>query len=1083
MFKIAGVKNDKEFYAKYPTEESFMAKYGAEFKKAQMGLQALSGGAQTTTSMPNMVGGQLPGTGAGGSGGGGGIMENMLGKADGKGSQGMAGASLEGKLIDGYGQLRAARRARKDAQMWAGVSDVTADAAESIDVDSRRQQSDIIQGQYNNIMQPVNGEELFPINGVGTNVLAQNGANVGGGRRMAPSRRKVLDEKSKAQTIKDSLFDKRLKKISEEPGFKEYMKNKKAQNGGEFESMQQGGTANYSWGQNITTPQGPSSAVGADMASGGGGTPWGMIGNSASGIANSLNGGQEAGGNIGGTLGETAGMAIGGPIGGAIGKTLGTVAGNFLDTNKEKTEQAQNTMQRNITRAGWANWGKSNKTAYTKYGGEFQNGGDIQPIWGGGVETESYNPYTSGGETLMFNGDSHKEGGIGVNYAGNKIEAEGGEPAMKMQHGGEGEGLVIFGDLPISKDTAAMMGDPNAQGRKFKKYVENIAGDETKANMKKDRATKIASTLTPIEKFDRLKLGTQEIIQKGSDAKLKMYAEQKENAAMAQNSINQTAEELGADPVMVARGGDKMGKWLQKKMPQNKKFFGEEESAYAQNGNEQTHIMPDGSEMPGATHQGKYGMDVYAQNGAGIPNYADKNSLSPIETPLSYEGPIMLQQQRNEQRAAAMRNQDPYPAANRIELTDEQVGIQPTLRSNDNWRITPDQPGKGDTPGAALKGFGQQSQDPASGLYGGASQKKYDRFKEMNSNWFDFENFNPKNPGHVEELQKEYNKRTKGNKVTEDGKFGDQTVSMLMGIDTGMQPVKMSGQPVELGQVPIQSTSEGSPSEKKGKFNPMPYFNALAPYLNRGTDAEGLDGNQLMGEMFSLSNNQVEPVYAQGYRPNLDVPYDISLQDQLNRNTSGVRAASRMSQGNPAAQAMIQAQGYAQDQPILAEQFRQNQGMKNQVYNNNRATLNEAKLKNLGIFDQQAERQSQARSNTKEATQLALNSVSSKYQQNKLEQRTLMAYENMYNYRFGKNYRAQNVNDAVDFEAMAQNSKMNGGSGTGGVPNGWEVTSYDKDGNPRLKRSGTGDYSQKGTDFNPDATAKYGSMTRSLKKF
>jgi len=37
ILKIAGVKNEKEFYQKFPTEEAFMAKHGGEFKKAQQG--------------------------------------------------------------------------------------------------------------------------------------------------------------------------------------------------------------------------------------------------------------------------------------------------------------------------------------------------------------------------------------------------------------------------------------------------------------------------------------------------------------------------------------------------------------------------------------------------------------------------------------------------------------------------------------------------------------------------------------------------------------------------------------------------------------------------------------------------------------------------------------------------------------------------------------------------------------------------------------------------------------------------------------------------------------------------------------
>ena len=167
-------------------------------------------------------------------------------------------------------------------------------------------------------------------------------------------------------------------------------------------------------------------------------------------------------------------------------------------------------------------------------------------------------------------------------------------------------------------------------------------------------------------------------------------------------------------------------------------------------------------------------------------------------------------------------------------------------------------------------------------------------------------------------------------------------------------------------------------------------------------------------------------MYAQSYKPELDVPYDISLQDQLNRNTSTFRGAQRMAGGNPAATAMLAAQQYGADQPILADQFRMNQGKKDQVYSGNRATMNDAMLRNNATYDQQFIRQSQAKSNTKETAQAAINSISDKYAKNKLEQRTLKTYENMYNYRFGDNHVAYNVNDAANFEAMQQSGKANG---------------------------------------------------------
>lgn len=189
----------------------------------------------------------------------------------------------------------------------------------------------------------------------------------------------------------------------------------------------------------------------------------------------------------------------------------------------------------------------------------------------------------------------------------------------------------------------------------------------------------------------------------------------------------------------------------------------------------------------------------------------------------------------------------------------------------------------------------------------------------------------------------------------------------------------------------------------------MDAFNQVLPFI-RPSDAEALNTNQLTGEMFALSNNQLEPVQAQGYRPQLDVPYDVSYQDQINDVTSQQRATERMLGYNPAVQANLAAQTYDAKSKILAEQFRMNQAKKDQVYSQNRNTMNDAQLKNLSIYDQQYGRQAQAKSNTKATTQTVLNSISSKYAQNELENRKLQAYENLYNYRYDGKGRAVNMN-------------------------------------------------------------------------
>jgi hypothetical protein len=215
------------------------------------------------------------------------------------------------------------------------------------------------------------------------------------------------------------------------------------------------------------------------------------------------------------------------------------------------------------------------------------------------------------------------------------------------------------------------------------------------------------------------------------------------------------------------------------------------------------------------------------------------------------------------------------------------------------------------------------------------------------------------------------------------------------------------------------------PEPTEEEFDWMTIANQILPYV-RPTDAEELDPRQLSGEMLALAQNQLEPVQAQTFQPQLNTPYDISLQDIINKNQADYRAAQRMIGYNPAALAALNAQKYQANQQVLGEQFRLNQAMRDKVYGENRNMLNQANLQNLGILDQQYGRQQQALSNTKATAQAALNSISAKYLQNQAENRTLQTYENLYNYRFDPRFRAQNMNPLAQF--APQGSGMGGSS-------------------------------------------------------
>jgi hypothetical protein len=73
-------------------------------------------------------------------------------------------------------------------------------------------------------------------------------------------------------------------------------------------------------------------------------------------------------------------------------------------------------------------------------------------------------------------------------------------------------------------------------------------------------------------------------------------------------------------------------------------------------------------------------------------------------------------------------------------------------------------------------------------------------------------------------------------------------------------------------------------------------------------------------------------------------------------------------------------------------------------------------MTNLGIADQQYVRQAQAKSATKAVKQEALNSIASKIGQNRLENRTLQTYANMFpDFSYDKNYRIRKTGAPADF--------------------------------------------------------------------
>jgi hypothetical protein len=253
----------------------------------------------------------------------------------------------------------------------------------------------------------------------------------------------------------------------------------------------------------------------------------------------------------------------------------------------------------------------------------------------------------------------------------------------------------------------------------------------------------------------------------------------------------------------------------------------------------------------------------------------------------------------------------------------------------------------------------------------------------------------------------------------------------------------------KMADVPESARKKETKEEKKkdDTYNRSAWMDVLSemvPYL-RPTNQEDIDPRQLYGENFIMSSNQIQPVGTQSYQPMLPTRRgNISMQDQLNENTAAYRAAQRQLGYNPAAQANLAAQMYGANSKVLADQMRINQEMDNKYYLDSIATMNDAQLKNISLYDTQQQRQNQAISNTRDATLAALNSYSDKVVKNTASNRKLGIYENMYNYRFDPvTGRAINYNapHQFNYNGVASTDKK------ASLPEGYEYL-YDSEGNP-----------------------------------
>ena len=1052
MLKIAGVKSEKEFYKKYPTEEAFMKAHGKAFKKAQIGT--FIGGEQGAGFQPvnfkdvydeadyavtgstedqrreearrdaEVKAAQQSAQGDGGGGLGGFLQQlpQLLGEGGGEGAAGGEGMS---EMAAAFGGARKGKKIKKaqagteaqpepqqsdypDYQSWKGDHDLWSSGQTYVGMGAPSSGS--ISTAPASIPNP--GAELEEK--TGDKLMKTIGKYAGPtgkvieGIQQLKEEKKALQRATQARDV--SALVKQAASTRPEQTERRYMRPEDITNTGEeFFPIYGVGTnvlakngASVGGGEIMNTfapntlyddlgyePLNDSERYkqfyyGGKMQTAQDGGEW-MEGTGLHNFATSggtqatgqlITGitGENAGGNIGGTIGGTAGMLIGGPVGKLVGQAAGQLIGTALDRKPQQIKKAKAATQRNIQATAFQQGIQAGQVQNSSF---MQDGGMTSPYaW----MSHTWQPQVIAtfGEhkvkdllTPPKDADMLRAGGHLKEYTPPSARAMSTErPAFEMggelktHWGGYAETMSQNPYLPDGGETIMFRGQSHDEsdgkgntgiGITYGDNPVEVERGEPAMKMKDGGGAPGDSSLVV---FGNLKIPKAYIPFLSKDAEGKKFKTYVADLSEKENKINKK----------ISKAVDELDD-LDVQTPFDKLKFNSLDLTI-NGGNAQladiADIKTSAASLQNAINDTAEEYGLIADDLAKGKVVAAKYGKNIAKAQNGYTSKYGLQPWTGD-KTTGIKNASAYTAKEWDEIA-EQIGFDKTGKKGNR----------------AFQEYLFQDPELKSMIINNHQRLYNSDPTSTVRNWFD-------------------------NKLGAGWAAPGLKAKDLPGIE-----IKT---PSTFKTTELKTTTTDTTTPKKSQVPTVEYkrsglldvIGQVLPYV-RPTDQEDLDPTQLMGEMYALATNQLEPVQAQTLQPQLDVPYDISLQDQLNENEATFRSQQRLMGYNPAMQSQLNAQKYQANQRVLGEQFRMNQALKNQVYKDNRNLLNQFNLQNLAILDKQYERQEMAKSKTKATNLEALKSIGDKYMRNQLENRTLATMENMYNYRFDPRFRAVNVN-------------------------------------------------------------------------
>jgi len=580
-------------------------------------------------------------------------------------------------------------------------------------------------------------------------------------------------------------------------------------------------------------------------------------------------------------------------------------------------------------------------TGYNPYmygngsGATYRRGGAITPVAEKGVVASPI---------YQFNGPSHEQGGIPIEYGGRQVEVEGGETAYRDIEGD----LNIFGNLKIP-----------GSNLKFKTAGKQIGRLEQMVSRKMDKALKLMSENNPDDKFQGLTYNSGMLAFKAASGQAQKLNSMKEKLSLLQEQVLNNS---GNYQTVKARDGMSLDGDPKKKLKPS---------------------MAERHNNPGNIKYAdwlakKYGAvkGERSSDGGYFSRFPDiATGLKAMSGLLRSKGYKNLTVEKALQKWS---NSAGYTNPHLKELKDKVVG---SLDDNDLKRVMD---------------IITQGED---------------------SKLYDLDYLYPATP--KEPI-----------------------------IDTSIKPPARSLIPISYPDSPGTYTNEppdkGKPSVPGKKKTPLPDIS------DPGSPAKPAHPNPLAfyqyGPELMALGDRPDFVAGQRYEPNLYAPFQVSFADRLNQNQATFNNAAMQSTGHPSALSLLAGQKYMADSAVLADEFRTNQAVTNDITNKNIALLNDAQLKNLQLADTQFIRQSQAVANTRQNIYNAINSLSSKIGQNRLETRSYNAIGSLFpQYDF----------DDIGSQVFLPNEAQEFGPSTGSVGSDnkyYQRTRDEYDGNGKLRK-------------------------------